>query len=1838
MEKAWRRLYLSTRWFALGLGFLIVNSVGVIEWVKHSRGKVAPPGVPGITEFSPGAVTPVEPNEPLHVRFSTDMASEEELGKWRPDGPFLITPEVDGKYLWKTPRHLVFLPVDTWPGCQEFAVRLRDSAKDVMGRRVRAEKLFSFSSDALRCVEIARVDLSVKREATIRLVFNHPVRRENLKEFIQVLSEGGAKVDFTLVGGVESAEVLLQTERIADARLRVRVLKGLEPVGGDLILAKTKEGVLSFGGVLQIRNMRGVLGSERAHRVRFDTSARFLSLPAAEDSISVKPAVDFSLHRRYSGYDLVGDFMAGHSYEVRIKSGISARGGEQLQEDVVRRIYMPEYKPNAVFELPGRYLSTRGTLNIPVNVVNLPELSIAAHKVYANNLVHFVQDDRGGQRFWYAYSAHQGLSRAVGEAVLPIRSDSNVPVNVPIDLGLLIGNEGPGIYLLEAKLPDTYRSASKLVVVTDLGISLNVSEDNLLVWVNGIHDVEAVEDARVLVYCDENQVMYEARTNAEGLALIERNTEKENHAPTVIVVQHGEDISYLDLSDSQVKSMQQTKATRSYHSQGYEAFVYTDRGVYRPGETAHIKIMVRNRDGYPPKEMPVEIDVVRPDGKRFRSDIGLINELGTRCMDIELPHFLPAGDYTIQCRLPGADDYMGSTRIALEDFVPPTIRVRALPAEERTRAGDLIHYGIEAEYLFGAAAAGLQAKAWVDFKSEAFSPPGFESFVFADDEQSFSGKRKELGRIQLDADGRGLFSCSVPKNIKTSAALQATLGVAVMEASGRTVTRYIRRSVDVNSHYIGIERRSGSDFLNVGTHEAFRVTAVTPEGAVADVQRVKWTLEAIHWHRVNRVTRKGAHRYETERVLKRYGGGESVVANGYGSIPVVIDHPGDYLLVVVDEASGVRASRVLRVRGTAGYWSNWNARRPGEITLEADKEEYFPGEQVTLQVRSPFPGRALVTLEQDGVIKAWTRNFAKNTGEITFPVAGDFAPNIYCSVRIIRAVRPGMDSSVYRASGRISIPVVKADQRLQVAVEVPERSTPRSPLTARVQLRDYEGRPVQGELSIAAVDEAICMLTKFETPDPLGFFQASRASGVRGFDLYQLLMPEFEVPRLAGESAPGGGHLYNPSSRLSPVVGNRFRPVSIWQGEIKTDANGFAEVTLDLPEFTGELRLMAVALSEKGFGSMATSVKVARSLVVQPSLPRFMAPDDYARVSLKIFNQSREKRRVQYHIDGEKLAFLAPKSGVISLAPGAQQIIDIQLRASAKPGLAKVKFVAEAGMDSYCETFELPIRPAAPRVIERASGVVKAGESVELDMNADWLDGTGEATLLCSHRPDVELGEPLDALLRYPYGCLEQTTSAAFPLIHLSHLAQHVHPGALNHDDTSEFVQAGIYRVLSMQRVSGSFGYWPRSEEVYPYGSVYATHFLVEAAAAGYQVPEAQLEGSLRALKKQMKANLPTYDQEESDLWHDHMAMRTYSALVLARAGSPDYGVLSRLRELMGEMRLDARVRLVAAFAAAGQRKEALSMIKRIRWYNQLRDSVESGGSLGSGAVELALLIDAWLELDPESDELARLVNRLTTLKQNGQWFNTHGNALSLMALGKYAREALGRPQCYQAEVELASGDVLKIDEKRVQPIRVHGDRVEINNQGPGNLYYTFRNSGVPSNGRVVEVDEGLTVRSVWLDHDGKLLTTNTVAQGELLVGRITVEPEGEGCVDNLAIEHLLPAGLELENASLATSQVVDWLEDEDTLAMRSTDGRDDRLILFPRRVRGRCTYHFAVRAVTRGEWSVPAVLAESMYDGGIRSVSKPMDMLKVVRFEDSSDGRPKAPLHAKERSLEQAL
>jgi hypothetical protein len=765
-------------------------------------------------------------------------------------------------------------------------------------------------------------------------------------------------------------------------------------------------------------------------------------------------------------------------------------------------------------------------------------------------------------------------------------------------------------------------------------------------------------------------------------------------------------------------------------------------------------------------------------------------------------------------------------------------------------------------------------------------------------------------------------------------------------------------------------------------------------------------------------------------------------------------------------------------------------------------------------------------------------------------------------------------------------------KKLPVMISTVQTCEPGESISVAIQTAPATDPNLPGMVHLWAVDEGILLPTGYETPDPHRYFLSPRRSAVFTSDLFYRLLPDYDRPETITRIGADGGYEMG-KLRRNPVSTVRREPDVVWRKAINVDAAGNAVVKMKLPELIGQMRLMAVAVDHDRYGNAQTPVILTSDLIAESNWPRFAAPGDTFEVPVKLFNSTDEaisvvlETKVEGPIEIENLP-----TDPIEISPEKPQTRFLKVKAL-EIGPVQVQITAKQANskdDPLTATSKavFSVRPATALHGEVALKSIAAGEQLQINPSQSFMPGTQQLTINISPRPGVQLAPALEKLVRYPYGCVEQTTSRLFSLLYAPQILGKQHADRIN-----QMVQAGIARLWSMQTRSGGLSYWPGGTNPNLWGSAYAGWCLLECKNAGYEVDPRFSEELMKYLESQLQSTSRGSDFQNT---------RALLCRVLSTFDKPPHGWMNRLAEQKGSLDLAAIAHLTGAFHAAGKTGAAMKLLPA----EMMDMTVETttSGRLTSQLQQRAVWLSVLLEIDPDHEMVVPLVNLIMESRKNGCWRSTLNNSAAIVALSRYQVLATGEECDFTGSIEIADSNSIGFDHKKtlVHKVEDFSEPLTISSNGKGKIYIALSSEGLGRKDLVEPYDRRLSLTRRWLDRTGKRIDPNDIHVGDLVKVEIEIVANEKRRVDNIAVVDALAGGMEIENPRFATSAA----------SARSSGGRpdhiellDDRVVLFCSVSKNKRIFRYALRATTAGLFDLPPIQASCMYDPSIASLGK---------------------------------
>ncbi len=1568
--------------------------------------------------------------------------------------------------------------------------------------------------------------------------------------------------------------------------LTLRVDSELTPAAGNVPLGEPFAHPVPLGSseVLEVRELNGTPGLDGStlRLVLSSTAAADLAAPY----VHVEPETDYRLRAERNALVLSGAFTPGAAYRVRVDSGLPASDGATLRQAYDARIRLDNLPPSVEFQSQGLFLSRGGLRNLALETVNVGRLSLAVDRVYRNNLFLLFQGrgDFDQEEVYAGGGVWRPLGDRLFEQTVTVTGERNRKVTTVLSLDDYVDADDPGLYRVLAGRPDHWSAPQRWLLVTDLGAVAKQGDGEFLVWALSHRTLSPVAGAEVELISDQNQVIARGRTDAEGFWRFRDAAALAEHKPFLVTLALGDDFSFVYLDRMRVDTTGLDVGGARRPVDGYTAFLYGERDLYRPGETVRGVALVRDARLRPAPAMPVLLRHRDSQGREIQTRRVELDGRGLAEFTWPMPAYAMTGSQSLELEI--AETVVGRYAFQLEEFVPDRIKVEIRPPARTPAAGDPLTYEVAGTYLFGPPAAGLAAESRVRLVDATFSTDRFPDFSFRNDDRSFSDREIFSRDLALDDGGRARFEVELPRERELPSSLAAVITARVQEQGGRGVTARTRLELDPYTYHVGL-RRTGRGYPDVGQEVELDWVAVAPDGTDHAAGSLEAELILDRWQTVLRRTPAGGFRYQSTRESVSLARQRIDPGAAAGKIAFTPTQYGSHRVVLTDPATGASAS----VQFYTGGWgtSPWAVENPDRLELELDRDEYRAGETATVQVRAPFPGKLLLAVEQEEILDVRTYELTGNTATIRLPMRRAYRPNAYLTATLVRPVEAIEPGTVGRAFGAVPLNVERGTNRLAVELDAPTEM--RSGSRLEVVVTSAPGAVV----TVAAVDEGILQLIAQRTPDPFAHFYRKLRLGVRSFDTFSLLLPEIEAPAAVGggEGGPGAAQYVRTASI------RRVRPVAFWSGVLEADATGRARAAFELPDFAGAVRLMAVAADRDRFGSAEVATLVRDPLVLTPTLPRILSFGETLDVPVTLRNDTGRPGRfeVRLAVTGAAEA-TGPQSQTLELPDADESTVWFTVASGSEAGSTRFALIASGNGETAAAEVAVDVRADLSPQATVVSGALTVDETELEAPDASFRPGSVSRRLQIGPLPLVRFGGQLGDLLRYPYGCLEQTVSRAFPLIYLEDLARTFEPELLDPEqggaDPADLVEEALRRVAYHQVAGGGFALWRGGREAHPWVSVYASHFLVEAARAGYAT-DPQLE--LRAL-----GYLRGLVRARERYGSDELERAVYALYVLGRAGEAELGVMDFLRQRQAAgMTRASRALLAAAYAGVGNRDAIDELAAGLDEVEQIER--DTGRNFRSTVRDRALLLLALEEAAPESPAIPRLVERLG--RDAANVWTTQETAFTLLAIGQLARRQTERPP-FSGSVWVGDRRLGRFTSNETAVFDGLGGAgavriVLAEGYQPGAAFYSLTTRGIPRDAAYRPFAEGLEVSRELLDRDGRPIDTTAVRQGDLIVLKTRVRSVA-GPADNVVVQQLLPSGLEVENPRLASTESLPWVSDAN-LAPDSLDLRDDRVLIFTDLPANEWRNLYSLtRAVSPGSFRLPPIHAEAMYNPGLRA------------------------------------
>jgi alpha-2-macroglobulin len=1534
-----------------------------------------------------------------------------------------------------------------------------------------------------------------------------------------------------------------------------------------------------------------------------------------------------------------------------IESFLKNVNGKTLGTAVRKQITFEDMKPEVRFIGDGVILPSSNGFLVPIEAVNLRAVDIKVRRIYESNILQFLQvNDLTGQSelarvgkvvlnrtiplsgvvdygTWNRFSLDlSALIKSEPGAIYSVhlsfkKKYSTYPCEgislslkseTELHSWLEIKDEEPGVYgYYNDEYEDYYdedgeysyrwsdrnnpckptyyreKGISRNIFSSDLGLIAKSGNDgNFNVFVTDLISAKPVSGVSITFYDFRQKPVGEGKTDGDGMVII-----KPDSKPFALVARKENLTGYLKLIEGSTISLSMFDVSGQTVQKGLKGFLYGERAVWRPGDSLFLTFILEDKLHQLPEHHPVTFSLFNPGGQIVSRIVRTSSLNGFYSFNTVTDRNAPTGNWLAKVKVGGADF---QKTLKIETVKPNRLKITLDFGTDKLIKDHIPNVALTSRWLTGADAKNLKYSVNLTLTKATGTFKKYPDFVFDNPFASFSSEKLVVSTGKLDANGKTVFSPDIRITNAAPCILNADFETTVFEDGGDfsidrfTIPYYPFNSyVGIlipkntwNDHIIYTNRVNEISLINVDVDE----NLVPSNRLKVEIFKLEW-----RWWWDYSETNSGAgfmstaYNHPVDSMTVK-------TVNGRITFPLEIpdDDWGRYLIRVTDVRSGHVAGKVVYAD-----WYGYNRMPGGEkqaasmLNFSADKQKYNVGEKVKLTFPSSDGGRALLNIETGSkVLSSFWIPAKQGTTEFSFDVTEQMAPNCYAYLTLLQPHSQTKNDLPIRLYGVIPIKVEDPKTHLHPQIIMKEVLVPDQKTT--ITVKEENGKPMT--YTLAMVDDGLLDLTRFKTPDAWSVFYAREALGVKTWDLFDLVMGAFsgELQRILSIGGDQEGNL------KGNLKANRFKPMVKFFGPFGLKAGASGKHTFKMPQYIGSVRVMVVAGNDGAYGTAEKTVPVKSALMVLGTLPRVVGTGETVKLPVTVFAMEKSIRNVNVEIIPDNMFSISGKNNQkVTFDNPGDAIVTFDLNVTEAIGVGKIKIMATCGNEKAVSDIEIDIRSPNPRVTNVIESVIQPGKTYSTSFSPVGMAGTNTGIIEFSSIPPLNLEKRLNFLITYPYGCIEQTTSSAFPQLFLADLLD-LSPATKAEIERN--IKAAIQKIKYFQMPNGGIGYWPGALYADDWATCYAGHFILEAEQKGFSPPV----GFLQSWKEYQKQKVISWNYN-STYYNDDL-MQAYRLYTLALAKSPNMGAMNKLLESKN-LSVAALWRLAAAYQLAGKPEVAKKLIENTSTY--IKPYRELYYSYGSDLRDKAMIVEALCSLNMKI-KAAELVREISGKLSSNEWMSTQTTAYALLAVSKFIgiSSGTGINVNYsgngEKEINVTTGKSVAKGSLNMKNLTTEGN-LRVMNNGKNLVYARLILQGIPAKGDTTSAQNNLRMNVVYRSMEGQLIDPGKLQQGVNFVAEVTINNPGisGSYYHQLVLTQIFPSGWEIINSRLS--------EFAQTTTQASPfnyqDFRDDRVNTFfdlePNKSR---TYKVMLIASYLGRFYLPSSYCEAMYDHTINA------------------------------------
>ncbi|MBK8700187.1 MAG: hypothetical protein IPN29_11915 [Saprospiraceae bacterium] len=1775
-----------------------------------------------VAEYSPLRIST---RDPIIVRFSklpeltpsgTDLAVSGDIASLSPSAP--------GKFIWKDALTLAFIPESGFEANSQYVLEL---SLDKIYKNVPKEE--------------ARVSLAL---ATLKQQLNLTMDGLNYttgpdgKQLLQVQGHISA-LDFAENTEVENTLSALQKENNGltltwdhyNPREHAFTIGGIQRYDEDTDLEVTLNGknldddfkgkriipVIEKGKFIFVSAKVDNDGTKMAQLVFSDPLDKNQDLNGLIEVQGLPDGINSEINGNI--INLYLENMAAEEAIILIHASVKNFEGKSLGNEFTKAISFKPQLPEVKALRKGVIIPETENIWFPFQAKNLKAVDIEITKIYQNNVLQFLQYNAIDQHYDLMPVGKSIYKGKVDLTEISALSNKENWQKYTLDLSKMINVDKGAIYNVQITFIKEYIDSypcpgenvneqggaygeSDYYHPDDDGINpckdyyyyydehyvkTNVFASNLGLIAKGstkgswnivctdILTAKGIAGTEIVLYDFQKQEVAKGNTDANGIVKLSCKD-----APSFVMAKKGSTYGYLNLQDNYANPVNEYDVSGKALETGLDAFIYPERGVYRPGDTMHVSVMLYNHDETSPlaQNYPLRLMLEDSRGKVQYDKVLAENLRHIYYFKVPTREAAPTGTWKLMA-VAGSEKFYKNVKV--ETVKPNRLKIRYEGLTEKLSLFNSPQLEFNSSWLHGASADGLRAEIDITWSGKEAAFPKYKSYQFSDPARTIDPMPIRVFEGNLDASGKATYTLKDEPNLQPPSALKAGIKTRVYEKSGNFSEDYANVDVHKYSAYTGVkipQSEWGGNYLKSGIPQSISLVSVDTKGKPLSSRKLVVGLYEAEWNWWYNESNYNILKFNSGQhigALKTYN--LTTNAKGEATWTEKFEDYGNYMVRICDEESG-------HCTGDFFYTSKWgnppsNSDAPQLISLTSDKEDYKVGDHIKLRIPSNANSSIIISIEKGNeVIKLLHETGKDRETVMDIPVTLDMSPNIFIHATLLQPYGSGNQGLPLRMYGILPIKITDPGRTISPTIATQSVIIPDEDF--KVTVAEKQGKEMS--YTLAVVDEGLLDLTRFKTPDPVGHFFARLALGVNTWDLYNKVMNPNgeEIENLF--SVGGDAESINLNSVKKA---NRFAPTVRFIGPFLLKPSQSNTHILKISKYVGSVRIMVVARSGNSFGHNELTRPVKKDLMVQNTLPRVLTPGDEVDFAANVFSMSGKPMNVTVNLLTDPHFKVAgnPKN-TLDFRKDGDLLSYFKVSVGSLSGIGKIGSKVSAGNTVSQDETEIEIRNPNPERTEVKEYKIEAGKTVQLPLGLFGIKGSHTAELEVSNMPQFNIASRLDHLIQYPYGCIEQTTSAAFPQLYLADIIQ---LSPQRQQQTNQNITRAIQRMTLFQTTSGGFAYWPGNQGAEDWATSYAGHFLIEAKNKSFHVSDALL------------SKWYAYQKSRSAAYNDadpaHLHAQAYRLYSMAKYGKPDLGAMNRMRNMKGMDKISMHT-LAAAYALSGKKDIANTLLKTGVTLPALSENRSYFDyTYGSVLRDKAMMAEAYISTSNVRQALD-LVNSISQDLNTNQWYNTQALSHSLLVVQKFYQTADKKGLLGSVNY---NGKLLeKINtNKRATILSIplnessKSQGLQLTNGTQGPVYVKIMVRGQDGIEKILPPrSKNLSIKVVYTDIKGKTIDVNDLAQGTTFKARITVTNPGTygSHLSQLALNYIVPAGWEITNDRLNGNPNANSNLDYQ-------DFRDDRVVSFFSLTKS-VTIDISLTATYGGSFYQPPVSCEAMY------------------------------------------